>query len=1115
MDLETRIGTLWLRRVGLVVLVIGVVFFGNYIHRNLHPWVKVAACYALAIGLAGLGTFLERGLQGFGRALTAGGLAIAFFTSYAAHFFPPMACMGLVPSLGLMSLSVVAILFAAERWKSEPAAMLAIFLGHAASFVASGEADVFSVVAILFLSAAGMALFLRHHWLPLNLFTVVAAFGSHFVWTLRADPTGSTPEQKLRIQLIFLTAYYALFLASDLIHRLRVPETRTQTLGKAALIARRAVGPIALILYATLSAVYFHVTAVHWDSIHLWLFPLAAIQVGVVVFHIRTGSRDWPFHAAACATFATLGLFSWFDGLALNLMLAAEALLLLVLAQRLRLPFLAPLAQAVLVVHFVQYWNVEEIRRWPEYLGALATASIYFVKSRIEAHWTPASAGEAPEGPLARNLRTAFDLLAPPLAWVHALLGAIIAVTATWKFGDVVWTPPLLASLAALAVASVIALRHEPMILAVLTIQAAAVMSLVQLQFSSGEWTPRAIETDDWPIAQASAAILSVVSMALIARARVLGKAFGVAAASCALASLSALVANSLRPDPSWRYLCLLPPIACWASAALASPRSARAATIPIPWQRLAPGLAAAVCGICGSILFAGALWQSLGSQNRAILAACLATPIFLGLVIGTGWARLLPALLVHLAATAIQLLSALLSDRSPGEPLAWGVIAGTAACAVALQLAGGPRVRGAFVNAGGAALLMALLGSWLLIELTGVTRFFVPPAAARFSPARLDFAPLAPWLVCAALFWIAIEVLRARARLLPRRENVATTILGVAASAVLLGFTLRRFDAGGNAAAASAAYALVLLVLAPLLRSIPLGVGAAVTLGAAHILLLVVYEDLGPALAFIHPVASAFVALVAMAAGALSEKLWRSGTIAGTEADKVAAALAWIPYAASLFLGGWLLGEWGSAALGSPGLEPPCRAAFWLLAAAVGRLLSLPWLALAGLAYGMGAAALLAENAAFDLAPPEGLLRAGVLLAAEVIVLERLLPRKRGTRTSSQIEGIARIAAVVASAVLLLAAITKAEELQGYWTTVGWSLVALVYAGFGFLWGEVAYRRAGLVVFGVTLLRVVLVDLAELELFYRMLAFLGLGASLLIVSFLYSRAKSRAGIRS
>ena len=81
MDLETRIGTLWLRRVGLVVLVIGVVFFGNYIHRNLHPWLKVAACYALAIGLAGLGTFLERGVQAFGRALTAGGLAIAFFTS--------------------------------------------------------------------------------------------------------------------------------------------------------------------------------------------------------------------------------------------------------------------------------------------------------------------------------------------------------------------------------------------------------------------------------------------------------------------------------------------------------------------------------------------------------------------------------------------------------------------------------------------------------------------------------------------------------------------------------------------------------------------------------------------------------------------------------------------------------------------------------------------------------------------------------------------------------------------------------------------------------------------------------------------------------------------------
>ena len=242
MDLETRIGTLWLRRVGLVVLVIGVVFFGTYIHRDLHPWHKVTACYALAGGLAALGTFLERRVGAFGRALTAGGLAIAFFTSYAAHFCPPMACMGLFPALALMSLSVVAILLAAERWRSEPAAMLAIFLGHAASFVASGEADVFSVVAILFLSAAGVALFLRHDWLPLSLFTVIAAFASHFVWSLRADSSGSTPETKLLIPISFLTSYYALFLASDSPGRIALLAAALVCLGGGMIASLRHAG---------------------------------------------------------------------------------------------------------------------------------------------------------------------------------------------------------------------------------------------------------------------------------------------------------------------------------------------------------------------------------------------------------------------------------------------------------------------------------------------------------------------------------------------------------------------------------------------------------------------------------------------------------------------------------------------------------------------------------------------------------------------------------------------------------------------------------------------------------------------------------------------------------
>lgn len=88
----------------------------------------------------------------------------------------------------------------------------------------------------------------------------------------------------------------------------------------------------------------------------------------------------------------------------------------------------------------------------------------------------------------------------------------------------------------------------------------------------------------------------------------------------------------------------------------------------------------------------------------------------------------------------------------------------------------------------------------------------------------------------------------------------------------------------------------------------------------------------------------------------------------------------------------------------------------------------------------------------------------------------------------------------------MMIIASTYSAEIQGYWTTVGWSLPALVLIILGFLWKERTYRRTALVIFALAISRVMLVDVAQLEAFYRMAAFLCLGVCLIAVSFLYSR---------
>ena len=109
------------------------------------------------------------------------------------------------------------------------------------------------------------------------------------------------------------------------------------------------------------------------------------------------------------------------------------------------------------------------------------------------------------------------------------------------------------------------------------------------------------------------------------------------------------------------------------------------------------------------------------------------------------------------------------------------------------------------------------------------------------------------------------------------------------------------------------------------------------------------------------------------------------------------------------------------------------------------------------------------------------------------------------GTRTDADI-GWARCLALAVPA-LLLAGALGSQYIGGlypcemcHWQRWGH------YAALGFAFKTRLHRRAGLALFALALLRVAIVDVAELGLFYRMLAFLTLGVCLLAVSFLYAK---------
>ena len=75
---------------------------------------------------------------------------------------------------------------------------------------------------------------------------------------------------------------------------------------------------------------------------------------------------------------------------------------------------------------------------------------------------------------------------------------------------------------------------------------------------------------------------------------------------------------------------------------------------------------------------------------------------------------------------------------------------------------------------------------------------------------------------------------------------------------------------------------------------------------------------------------------------------------------------------------------------------------------------------------------------------------------------------------------------------------------------SVGWTLVASLLLGFGFMAHAATYRRYGMGLLAVVIVRVLVIDTANLETPVKIVAWLGLGAALLGFGFMYAQYKDR-----
>jgi hypothetical protein len=132
--------------------------------------------------------------------------------------------------------------------------------------------------------------------------------------------------------------------------------------------------------------------------------------------------------------------------------------------------------------------------------------------------------------------------------------------------------------------------------------------------------------------------------------------------------------------------------------------------------------------------------------------------------------------------------------------------------------------------------------------------------------------------------------------------------------------------------------------------------------------------------------------------------------------------------------------------------------------------------------------------------------LLAGVAL---MVAGERLVRWKGGElRGAESWQGWLRGVMVVLMTATAIAGLWDLS-VRGY-LTVAWAVTGFVLLGAGFGFRERAYRWAGLGVLALSLGRAVFCDMGKLDTPYRILSFIGLGAILLALGYLYAKNRER-----
>ena len=183
LNMEEVLGTDWLNKIGMSILVIGVALFLAYEMRELGPAGKVFVGFAVSGALLGAGFFFERREQWriLARAAMGGGWALLYFTTYAMNHIRAARILD-SESWDFVLLLMVAAAMVAHTLRYQSRAVTGLAFLLAFSTINISHAPPTSLIASAILAVALVVIVGKRRWFDLEVLAIVAIFLNHFFW---------------------------------------------------------------------------------------------------------------------------------------------------------------------------------------------------------------------------------------------------------------------------------------------------------------------------------------------------------------------------------------------------------------------------------------------------------------------------------------------------------------------------------------------------------------------------------------------------------------------------------------------------------------------------------------------------------------------------------------------------------------------------------------------------------------------------------------------------------------------------------------------------------------------------------------------------------------------